>query len=115
MSECDFYIHGVVDDVAVSFYVGASSHTEASNKAMCEAQRRRDSSRRETPIFQFHLKPTDSSAARSLGDCSDNTSQTKPPKPPWTLCSSTVIIVLNPTSEVVRQVVEREELRFSMA
>jgi hypothetical protein len=30
MSECNFYIHAVVDDVAVGFYVEASSHTEAS-------------------------------------------------------------------------------------
>jgi len=40
MSECDFYIHAVVDDVAVSFYVEASNHTEASNEAMREAKRR---------------------------------------------------------------------------
>ena len=40
MSECDFYIQAVVDDVAVGFYVEASSHTEASNEAMREAQRR---------------------------------------------------------------------------
>jgi ribosomal protein L16/L10AE len=40
MSACDFYIHAVVDDVAVGFYVEASSHTEASNEAMREAQRR---------------------------------------------------------------------------
>ena len=40
MSECDFYIHAVVDDVAVGFYVEASSHTEASNEAIREAQRR---------------------------------------------------------------------------
>ena len=40
MSECDFYIHAIVDDVAVGFYVEASSHTEASNKAMSEAERR---------------------------------------------------------------------------
>ena len=40
MSECDFCIHAVVDDVAVGFYVEASSHTEASNEAMSEAQRR---------------------------------------------------------------------------
>ncbi len=31
---------GVVDDVAVGFYVEASSQTEASNEAMCEAERR---------------------------------------------------------------------------
>jgi hypothetical protein len=36
MSECDFYIHAVVDDVAVVFYVEASSHTEASTEAMRE-------------------------------------------------------------------------------
>jgi hypothetical protein len=36
----DFYIHAVVDDVAVGFYVEAPSHTEASNEAMREAQRR---------------------------------------------------------------------------
>jgi hypothetical protein len=40
MSECDFYIHAIVDDVAVGFYVEASSHTEASNEAIREAQRR---------------------------------------------------------------------------
>jgi len=36
----DFYIHAVVDDVAVGFYVEAPSQTEASNEAMREAQRR---------------------------------------------------------------------------
>jgi hypothetical protein len=40
MSECAFYIHAVVDDVAVGFYVEASSQTEAGNEAMWEAQRR---------------------------------------------------------------------------
>ena len=40
MSECGFYIQAVVDDVAVGFYVEASSQTEASNEAMCEAERR---------------------------------------------------------------------------
>jgi ribosomal protein L16/L10AE len=40
MSECDFYIQAVVDDVAMGFYVETSSHTEASNEAMREAQRR---------------------------------------------------------------------------
>jgi ribosomal protein L16/L10AE len=40
MSECGFYIRAVVDDVAVSFYVEASSHTEASNEALREAERR---------------------------------------------------------------------------
>ena len=40
MSECSFYIRAVVDDVAVGFYVEASSHTEASNEALRQAERR---------------------------------------------------------------------------
>ena len=40
MNECDFYIQAVVDDVAVGFYIEASSQTEASNEAMREAGRR---------------------------------------------------------------------------
>jgi hypothetical protein len=40
MNECDFYIQSFVDDVAVGFYVEASSQTEASNEAMREAERR---------------------------------------------------------------------------
>jgi ribosomal protein L16/L10AE len=40
MSECGFYIQAVVDDVAVSFYVEASSQTEASIEAMRQAERR---------------------------------------------------------------------------
>jgi hypothetical protein len=40
MSECGFYIRAVVDDVAVGFYVESSSHTEASNEALREAERR---------------------------------------------------------------------------
>jgi hypothetical protein len=40
MSKCNFYIHAVVDNVVVGFYVEASSQTEASNEAMWEAQRR---------------------------------------------------------------------------
>jgi hypothetical protein len=40
MSECNFYIQAVVDDVSVGFYVEASSQPEASSEAMCEAQRR---------------------------------------------------------------------------
>jgi hypothetical protein len=40
MTECGFYIRAVVDDVAVGFYVEASSQTEASNEAMREAERR---------------------------------------------------------------------------
>ena len=65
MSECDFYIHAIVDDVAVGFYVEASSHTEASNEAIREAQRRFPGKRVEIrgveklPIFQFRLKPPD--------------------------------------------------------
>jgi hypothetical protein len=40
MSASGFYIRAVVDDVAVAFYVEASSHTEASNEALREAERR---------------------------------------------------------------------------
>ena len=40
MSGCGFYIQAVVDDVAVGFYVDASSQTEASIEAMREAERR---------------------------------------------------------------------------
>jgi hypothetical protein len=40
MSACGFYIRAVVDDVAVSFYIEASSQTEATNEAMHEAERR---------------------------------------------------------------------------
>jgi hypothetical protein len=40
MTECHFYVHAVVDDVSVGFYVEASSQTEASNEAMRDAQRR---------------------------------------------------------------------------
>jgi hypothetical protein len=40
MSECGFYIQAVVDDVAVGFYIEASSQTEASNEALRKAERR---------------------------------------------------------------------------
>jgi hypothetical protein len=40
MSECLFYIQALVDDVAVGFYVESSNHTEASNEALREAERR---------------------------------------------------------------------------
>jgi hypothetical protein len=40
MSQCHFYIHAIVDDVAVGFYVEASSQSEASSEAMREAQQR---------------------------------------------------------------------------
>jgi hypothetical protein len=40
MSECGFYIQAVVDDVAMGFYVEASSHTEASNEVLRKAERR---------------------------------------------------------------------------
>ena len=40
MSECGFYIQAVVDDVAMGFYVEASSHTEASNEVLLKAERR---------------------------------------------------------------------------
>ena len=39
MSEC-FYIQAVVDDVVVGFYIESSSHTEASNEALRQAERR---------------------------------------------------------------------------
>ena len=70
MSECDFYIHAVVDDVAVGFYVEASSHTEASNEAMGEARRRfpgglRFDSLRNSDL-PFPSEATGSSAARRL-------------------------------------------------
>ena len=40
MSECGFYIQAVVDDVAMGFYVEASSHTEANNEVLRKAGRR---------------------------------------------------------------------------
>jgi ribosomal protein L16/L10AE len=52
MSECDFYIQAIVDDVAVGFYVEASSQSEASNEAMREAQRRFPGKRFEIQVVE---------------------------------------------------------------
>jgi hypothetical protein len=52
MSERDFYIHAVVDDVAMSFYIEASSSTEASNEAMRTLQRRFPGKRIELRIVE---------------------------------------------------------------
>jgi hypothetical protein len=40
LTDTSFYIQAVVDDVAVGFYVEASSHTEANNEALLKAERR---------------------------------------------------------------------------
>jgi hypothetical protein len=40
MRDFAFYIQAIVDGVAVGFYVEASSHTEASNEALREGERR---------------------------------------------------------------------------
>jgi hypothetical protein len=57
MIKCDFYIQAVVDDVAVGFYVEASSHTEANNKAMREAQRRFPGERVEIRVVEKLRSP----------------------------------------------------------
>jgi hypothetical protein len=59
MRKCDFYIQAVVDDVAVGFYVEASSHTEANNKAIREAQRRFPRERVEIRVVE-KLRSSDS-------------------------------------------------------
>jgi hypothetical protein len=52
MSECGFYIQAFVDDVAMGFYVEASSHTEASDEVLPKAERRFSGKRVEIRVVE---------------------------------------------------------------